>query len=295
MEVERMNIHELNERMKMLGTDELLIQVPDGTTMKVRASILCQQLVSILCGDSAGSHNAIYRGKFLGNALTAEQSAAIRAGTFDDLFIGDYWTINGVNWRIAHFDYWYRCGDKDCTTHHVVIVPDVSLYTAQMHNTASGEYESGAVANTTEGGYVGSDMYKTNLAKAKEMFTAAFGAGHILTHREHLTNAVTNGKPSGGTWYDSNVELMNENMVYGSHIFAPASDGSTIPNNYTISRGQLMLFQYQPNFIHGNRTAWFWLRDVVSAVCFAAVDGIGNAYCTGASYVGGVRPAAPIY
>ena len=24
----------------------------------------------------------------------------------DDLFIGDYWTISGVNYRIAAFDYW---------------------------------------------------------------------------------------------------------------------------------------------------------------------------------------------
>lgn len=251
--------------------------------------------VKDIYGDSAGSHNAFYRGKCIGTALTSEQSKAIRAGTFDDMFIGDYWTINGYNWRIAHFDYWYRCGDTDCTTHHAVIVPDTPLYTAQMHNTSSGAYESGTTANTTEGGYVGSDMYKTNLAKAKTMFTTAFGSGHILTHREHLTNAVTNGKPSGGTWCDSNVELMNENMVYGSHIFAPASDGSTVPNNYTTSRGQLALFHLEPRFIHANRDYWCWLRDVVSAMAFADVGHDGVAYYHNASVVAGVRPACPIY
>lgn len=290
-----MNLTNLNERLTLLGTDELIIQGVGETTQKVRASVLAQQLISILCGDSAGSHNAIYRGKNLGDTLTAAQSAAIRAGTFDDLYIGDYWAINGINWRIAHFDYWYRCGDQDCTTHHAVIVPDTHLYTAQMHNTESGAYEAGSEANTTAGGYVGSDMRTTNLAQAKEMFTAAFGADHILTHREHLTNAATNGRPSGGTWYDSDVELMNENMVYGSHIFAPASDGSNVPNNYTISRGQLMLFQYQPNFIHANQAYWYWLRDVVSAACFACVNHYGHADYGNASYVVGVRPACPIY
>ena len=51
-----------------------------------------------------GAHNAVYRGKFLGNTVTAAQYAAIKAGTFDDLYIGDYWTIGGVNYRIAAFD-----------------------------------------------------------------------------------------------------------------------------------------------------------------------------------------------
>ena len=63
-----------------------------------------------------------------------------------------------------------------------------------MHNTESGQYEAGE-ANTTEGGYIGSDMYKTNLAQAKTRISDAFGAAHILSHRELLVNAVHNGKP----------------------------------------------------------------------------------------------------
>ena len=54
----------------------------------------------------AGSRNGIYRGKYLGDSYTADQKAAIAAGTFEDLYIGDYWTIDGVNYRIAAFDYW---------------------------------------------------------------------------------------------------------------------------------------------------------------------------------------------
>ena len=46
--------------------------------------------------DNAGAHNAIYRGKNLGSAVTAAQWATIQAGTFKNLFIGDYWTINDV-------------------------------------------------------------------------------------------------------------------------------------------------------------------------------------------------------
>ena len=45
---------------------------------------------------NAGSHNSIYRGKNLGSSVTQEQWNAIEAGTFDDLYIGDYWVIGGV-------------------------------------------------------------------------------------------------------------------------------------------------------------------------------------------------------
>ena len=38
---------------------------------------------------NAGFHNSVYRGKYLGSSVTAEQYAQISAGTFDDLFIGD--------------------------------------------------------------------------------------------------------------------------------------------------------------------------------------------------------------
>jgi hypothetical protein len=266
----------------LADTDTLLIKTEDGSK-QLPASVLAPAVIRILCGDSAGSHNALFRGKCLGNALTAEQSEAIRAGTFTDLFIGDYWTINDVNWRIAHFDYWYLCGDTSCDTHHAVIVPDTDLYTGAMNS-----------SNTTTGGYVGSTMYKSGLDQAKTQANEAFGSDHILTHREYLTNAVSNGRPSAGAWYDSNVELMNENMVYGSHIFAPVSDGSTIPCNYTISRGQMMLFHFQPNFIH-TRDYWCWLRDVVSGSCFAGVGNYGDAGYHYASGVYGVRPAFPIY
>ena len=236
------------------------------------------EAVSIM--DNAATHNMIYRGKNLGSSLTAEQAAAIKAGTFKDIYLGDYWQIGGVDYLVAGFDYWYQCGDTACTTHHVVIIPRNHLYTYHMN-----------ASNTTEGGYVGSDMYKNGLTQAKATFNAAFGSAHILNHREHLTNAVSNGRPSGGTWYDSTVELPNENMMYGSHIFAPASDGTNIPNNYTISKSQLPLFRLAP-WLSFTRSYWCWLRDVVSAASFAAALNHGNCYYDGASNEAGVRPVA---
>lgn len=276
-------------------TDSCLIPIHDGTGLKkitfanFRAKAVegTEAKIAPLLFNNAGAHNAIYRGKSLGSTVTTAQYAAIKAGTFDDLYIGDYWTIGGVNYRIAAFDYYLNSDDTNCTTHHVVIVPDTCLYNAQMHNTSSGGWESGA-ANTTAGGYVGSDMYKSNLEQAKTTIKSAF-SGHVLKHRIYLTNAVANGRASGGAWCDSEVDLMCEQMVYGSGIFSPVSDGSNVPANYRVEKSQLPLFQHEPSRIC-NRNNW-WLRDVITASYFADASGNGNADCNGASLSLGVRPA----
>ena len=276
-------------------TDSCLILIHDGTGLKkitfanFRAKAVegTEAKIAPLLFNNAGAHNAIYRGKSLGSTVTTAQYAAIKAGTFDDLYIGDYWTIGGVNYRIAAFDYYLNSGDTSCTTHHVVIMPDTCLYNAQMHNTSSGGYEGGA-ANTTTGGYVGSDMYKSNLEQAKTTIKSAF-SGHVLKHRIYLTNAVANGRASDGAWCDSEVDLMCEQMVYGSGIFSPVSDGSNVPANYRVEKSQLPLFQHEPSRIC-NRATW-WLRDVITASDFARVGGYGNADYYNASNSLGVRPA----
>lgn len=238
------------------------------------------EVVSIM--DNAATHNMVYRGKALGTSVTSEQWAAIKAGTFKNLYLGDYWSINGVDYIIAAFDYWLNTGDTACNTHHAVVIPRSQLYTYKFNLT-----------NATGGGYVGSDLYKNGLTQAKTTFNTAFGSAHILNHREYLVNAVTNGKPTGSDWYDSTVDLMNENMVYGGRQFSPMPDGSDPWNtcrNYTVDKSQLPLFRLAPwmSFV---RDQWCWLRDVVSAAGFADCYGSGSADCSRASNAGGVWPA----
>lgn len=235
---------------------------------------------ALTSGSAAALKNCLPRFKYLGTSVTSEQWAAIQNGTFDGLFLGDYWTINGVDYIIVAFDYWLNTGDTPCTKHHVVVIPRVNLYTYKFNPT-----------NTTEGGYVGSDLYKNGLTQAKTTINSAFGSAHILSHRQYLMNAVTNGKPTGSDWYDSTVELMNENMVYGGRQFSPMPDGTNPLNtcrNYTIDKSQLPLFHLAPWLIRSRQ--WYWLRDVVSAAGFADVDSLGSADCYSASHAGGVRP-----
>lgn len=270
---------DLEAILSVTGTEQMLIH--DGNGVKV---ITVENLhkglqtdidsVRNVLADGAAAHNCIYRGKNLGTSVTAEQYAAISSGKFTDLYIGDYWVIKGVTYRIAAFDYYYNCGDTNFTKHHVVIVPDTSLYKAQMNT-----------SNVTTGGYTGSAMYKSNLAQAKTTIKAAFGSAHVLTKRELLTNAVNGNTPSGWAWFDSDVELMNEVQAYGSVAWG-AHDG----NGYNVASGdgQFPLFMFDRTKLHNRED--YWLRDVASATNFSRVGNSGHA-TSYASYSIGVRPA----
>lgn len=272
------NLSELTQINELVSGNKLLVGTTDGN----KAIAAEDALFAMLDGFAPVElRRVLFRGKNLGTALTAVQKAAIKDGSFKGMFLGDYWSIGGRIWRIVDMDYWYNCGDTAFTSHHLVIMPDEALYNAQMNTT-----------NVTTGGYVGSAMYKSNLANAKTIVNAAF-QGSVLTHREYLCNAVANGRPSGGAWFDSSIELPNEPMMYGHPHFSPTSDGSTVPSIYTISKTQLALFMVCPRFIV-NRSYNQWLRDVVSSANFALVGGGGTADYGYASTSCGVRPVFPV-
>ena len=272
------NLSELTQINELVSGNKLLVGTTDGN----KAIAAEDALFAMLDGFAPVElRRVLFRGKNLGTALTAVQKAAIKDGSFKGMFLGDYWSIGGRIWRIVDMDYWYNCGDTAFTSHHLVIMPDEALYNAQMNTT-----------NVTTGGYVGSAMYKSNLANAKTIVNAAF-QGSVLTHREYLCNAVANGRPSGGAWFDSSIELPNEPMMYGHPHFSPTSDGSTVPSIYTISKTQLALFMVCPRFIV-NRSYNQWLRDVVSSAGFALVSVLGYTSYGGASDSIGVRPVFPV-
>lgn len=227
----------------------------------------------------AGAHNSVYRGNYLGNQVTEAQYAAIANGTFADLFIGDYWTIDGVNYRIAAFDYYFQRGDVPCTTHHAVIVPDFPLYDHAMND-----------SDTVVGAYVGSKMYRSGLTEAKSTILSAFGSNHILNHRNYLKNAVNGNYESGGSYYDSTVELMTEQNVYGGKFFGNVSNGTETPYNHTMDNSQFPLFFYRPDMIFNGQS--YWLRDVAAGFGFSNVDSFTSVIIS--SYLLGVRPSFSI-
>ena len=226
--------------------------------------------------DGAGAHNSIYRGKNLGTKITDEQLANIANGTFKDLFVGDYWTINSVKYIIADFDYMYNIGDIAFRKHHIVVVPERNMYNHAMNDT-----------NTTDGGYIASKMCTEGLDNALASFKDAFGESHVLTYRNLLTNAVANGIPSNWSWQSRQIDLMSEAMVYGQTEWRESG------YDVGCQKSQLSLFKHRHDEIQVERN-WYWLRDVQSSHNFVGAGSYGAGSIDNASFSYGVRPFALI-
>ena len=274
-----------------LKNDDEFYVYGNGSSRKITAKELSQALSEKTLANAASvgvgyGKSDLYRGANLGSgstfatASTAAQRAAIASGTFEGLFIGDYWTVNNVLYRIADFNYWKRSGDGDFNTNHIVLVPDASFGNDKMND-----------SNITTGAYVGSKMYSDSssvLNAARSKIAADFG-GYLATHKEYLENAVSDGAQTAGAWYNSTVELMNELMVYGCFVRCKDNGGVYL---YTIDKAQLALFRLNPAMV--NLRYNYWLRDVLSATHFAYVNGNGIASGNATSNSNGVRPAFPV-
>lgn len=261
----------------MTANNVLILDGPDGTkTINGKdAGIALNGLAS------AEQHRMTFRGKNLGSAPTPQQLAAIRDGSFNDIYLGDYWVNNGITYRVADFNYWFNSGDTPFTIPHLVIVPDQTMNNTQMEAT-----------DITTNGYFGSAMRQTTIPGVVITLQGIFGSA-LQTHRELLINASVSGRPSAGSWYDSIADIMQETQVYGGTIFAAHSDGTIVPNLYTNNKQQFALFAMVPKFASPGRYN-YWLRDIVSTTRFALVNGLGSASHHGASVSNGVRPCFAI-
>ena len=242
-----------------------------------------------LCGFGGGSQlkfggasmaNSVVMEYDLGTSFTAEQSADIRSGKFEKVHVGGYWTINGRKYWAAHADYRLNYGrETPLTTHHMLVIPDNSLFNMAWNDT-----------NTTTGAYVNSKVKTEGMAQALEIIKGDFGADHIMTHRTLLTNAIKNNESSGWAWYDSQVDLMNEIMVYGARVW-----GGGAQNGYDTGAdtSQIALFKSRRDLII-TREKW-WLRDVHSGINACKVSAYGYAGYWETSGVLGIRPFFLVY
>ena len=266
-------------------SNDVLLKDGSAGTKIIKASDAAKEFAGLV---SAIQHRNVYRGKNLGTAITEAQQAAIHNATFDNLFIGDYWTINDHKYVIADMNYWKGRYNKltadegedpilSVDKNHLVMIA-MSPGTEKMNDTS-----------TTEGAYLGSKMYTENLAPIRETIAEDFG-NLVVYHRECFSNAVDpeTHVPSNHIWVDSYADLLNEAMVYGAFVCSPTVANGYNNDHITIDREQLALFRLNPNAFGRTST---WLRDVVTSSAFACVAFFGAASYSGAGDTTAVRPA----
>ncbi len=250
-----------------------------------------------LTAGNADFHNIIFRGKDVTEYLSSEYSLydRIADGTFTDLYVGDYVVLNEITWRIAGFDIYYGKGDSTDTSinqtynrHHAVIVPDTNLTTAYMHS-----------SNNAKIGYIGSTMYTATLPSVLSTYIKPLFGDHVLKYRNLLVKTANTGNCNrlgacSGTsnawgWYTRELDLMNENQIFGSIIWS-SSGFDTGSDNI-----QFPLFRLKPEYIDKSRS-WYWLRCVANKTQFVNVGNMTSILSGGfssfanAKTLGGVRP-----
>ena len=226
--------------------------------------------------DNAQKHNEVYIDKDL-REFTNTISARIRNGSFTDINPGNYFDFTNVAYsyldendetqsdtytgrmRIMHLDYPQCCGDIDFAKHCILVVPDLSMFSARMDSVRS-----------TAGGYAGTEMRQKHLRRAEAIFKACFGADHVLTYTEYLVNEVTNNKGSGGDYYNCTVELLDERMIFGEYKTG-THDSTVATEEYVFPHIKLAAFKYR--FALAQTYEYWWLRNIVSDVTFGVCNG----------------------
>lgn len=152
--------------------------------------------------------------------------------------------------------------------------------------------------NTTEGAYIGSEMFKTHLPKFATKISTALDS-HILTWKSLMSNGIDTTATAAGfsgwsgcasiwAWTDTNCRLLSEVDVCGSSMWG---------NPYDVgeSNRQLPGFAMNPELLvklnpENNIRAEWWLCTVANFADFAFVANGGDASHSGASRTFGVVP-----
>ena len=216
---------------------------------------------------------------------------------FEDLRVGDYikmsrpisaygqtgqYQLTGSQYvTIAGIDTLMYKGDQGSgiNYHHLVMVPGQGFGGTQHFGSSRMN-----ATNTSAGGYVGSEMNATTIgavassgstaadATINQQLYAEFGA-HLKTIRALLSNSInTSGVNRYGTadgcsnnwaWASVQAVLLSEIECYGSIVWSSSGYDTGEANK------QLPLFAYSES-ARNNRSAYYWLKDVASAVRFCS-------------------------
>ena len=268
-------IQDFSENSKPDTNNDFLMTFNDGSESKTRLRDAFYSMVP----DGTQTHNNIFRGANLG-ALNATHIANIQNGSFHDMFIGDYFSINGSNYVIAGINYKKNSGNVG---NHLVLMPqDWSKTPTQTLTPTGGTNKYMNDTDTTAGGFVGSKLYQTYLPQIQTKLESDFGA-HLMTFRTAVSTHVDDsGVPDKAEWRDAKVGIPNEVMIYGTTL--EGNNKNNAWNNVGDENTQLPLMRLDVTQRNNNGLAGFWLRDIHSSTDFAVAADHNIGFHYGASY-----------
>ena len=255
--------------------------------------------------------NGVYEGRDLSTvfASAAALHAAVAAGNFKKIHVGDYWpiTLNGtyhnyatdadatmnavMKMEVAAINPYIQHGDTALTAPHILFCSrDCMPPTLQYRSENSTWYDTDAVNP-----WLGSHLYQTlnnadngivKLVEATDLGAYLFAGPNSKGMRAYMyTMAAGAGAPTAGAWSDrGKLFLPEEREVYGSNIRTPDTTGiaTNLYNQWDIFRGSARhIMKGAGN--GGGRCDW-WLESAYSATSFCIVGSGGFATNTLAAY-----------
>lgn len=271
-------IQDFSENSKADTNNDFLMTFNDNSESKTRLRDAYYSMVP----DGAQTHNNIFRGWNLG-ALNSTHIANIQNGSYHDMFIGDYFSVNGSNYVIAGINTKHLKGDNMQLGNHLLLMPDRFSRsedgTVMRADGKTTHYMNDT--DTTANGFAGTKLYNTYMPSIQKRLEADFGS-HLLKFREVVSTHVDgSGATDKGEWRDAKLGIPNEVMVYGTTLNGNNKNGSWY--NIGDDNVQLPLFRLNPDELTNHRDWNFWLRDIHSASEFAHASSYGDAAWDGAS------------
>lgn len=165
---------------------------------------LNEQFINVF-SDSAAAHNSIYRGKNLTNVYTVDEICQrISAGTFKDLYVGDYFDISittdlggaeTVRCILAGFDVFWNNGDTAFTKHHAVIVPKDCFKTKSVMNATNENVIIQWRGKTVE------EPYIIEVSKNKQDGYRKVGHIYVDTRNHNICSTYIHDLKPGSSYY----------------------------------------------------------------------------------------------
>ena len=263
-------IQDFGENSKPDANNDFVMTFNNNSESKTRLKDAYYSMIP----DGAQTHNNVFRGSNLG-ALNATHIANIQNGGFHDMFIGDYFSINGSNYVIAGINTKYLHGDTTPLGNHLLLMPDrfskLEDGTVLRPDGKTTHYMNDT--DTTADGFANTKLYKTYMPSIQKKLETDFGS-HLLTFREFVSTHVDkSGAPDQGKWCDAKLSIPNEVMVYGTTLNGNNKNGSLY--NVGDDNTQLPLFRLNSDEIINHRDWAFWLRDIHSDSEFVSAGDFG--------------------
>lgn len=247
-----MKITEYPSVTELTDNNVFLIDGPSGTK-----TIAKSDLIYALFDNIPEMHNHLYRGKNLGTSYTASQKEEVSNGTFNDMWLGDYWNVGGNKWYICGFNI---MGSPTYSENHIVIMGDDLAQNIKWDSTQSGS-NMGKIA------YTQSTIYKVDLPNYVSNSIPSTFKSNLYEREEYLVTAkdATTFKTTSSSWIKVSANVPRISNILGvpntfSWVDEKNSWKSGIDPSLANSGGKFPIFNFvKPYKILGSNT--FWLQD----------------------------------